>query len=84
MPEPLIQSLAELPTAEPDPVRAAQVRGRCRARLKRQAARQPTSRAPVPRGKMQPLWQPLIAALGVAYLTEVVVEAIRFYGLFLD
>ena len=80
MPEPLIQSLAELPTAEPDPVRAAQVRGRCRARLKRQAARQPTSR----RGKMQPLWQPLIAALGVAYLTEVVVEAIRFYGLFLD
>jgi hypothetical protein len=57
---------------------------RCRARLARQAPRVSKSRATAPRDTTQQLWQPLIAVLGVVYLTEVIVQAFRFYGLFLD
>jgi len=83
MPEPLTRLLAELPPAEPAPVRAERIRMRCRARLARQAPRGSTSRATAPRGMSQQLWQPLIAVLGVVYLTEVVVQAFRVYDLFL-
>jgi hypothetical protein len=27
------------------------------------------------------IWQPLIAVLGIAYLTEVIVQALRVFGL---
>ena len=84
MPEPLIRLLAELPPADPDPARAERTRARCRARLRRQAPRASTSPVPGSRGRTAQLWQPLIALLGVAYLTEVVVQTIRFYGLFPD
>jgi hypothetical protein len=84
MPEPLIRLLAELPPAEPDPARAERTRARCRARLARQAPRASTSPVPGSRGRTVQLWQPLIAVLGVAYLTEAIIEAVRLYGRFLD
>ena len=83
MSEPLIQLLAHLPAAAPDPRRGERIKARCRKRLPRQAAGPSNSRAPAPRGSTAPLWQPFIAALGVAYLTEVVVQALRFYTRFL-
>ena len=80
MSEPLIRLLAELPPAELDPARAERIRMGCRARLARQASRGSTLRAPAPRGSTVSVWQPLIALLGVAYLTEVIVQALRVYG----
>ena len=76
MSEPLIRLLAELPLAEPDSARAERIRMRCRARLARQAPRASPSR-----GRITQVWQPLITILGVAYLTEVIVQALRLYGL---
>jgi hypothetical protein len=81
MSEPLIRLLAELPSAEPDTARAERIRMRCRARLARQAPRASASPAAAHREGTVQVWQPLIAALGVAYLTEVIVEALRVYGL---
>ena len=77
MSEPLIQLLAELPSAEPDPTRAERIRMGCRARLRHEA---PGASAPRRRRPPVQLWQPLIVVLGVAYLTEVVVQALRVYG----
>jgi hypothetical protein len=78
MPEPLTALLAGLPSAELDPVRDERIRMRCRARLAR--TRASVSRAPGSRAKTTPLWQPLIAVLGVAYLAEVIVLALRAAG----
>lgn len=75
MSEPLIGLLAELPSADLDPLRDERIRMRCRARLARTRA----STWPVPRSRMKTtrVWQPLIAALGAAYLAEVIVQALR-------
>ena len=81
MSEPLIRLLAELPPAEPDPARAERTRMRCRARLARQAPRAPAAVEPAARHGTGHVWQPLIALLGAAYLTEVIVLAVRLYGL---
>lgn len=80
MSEPMNNLLRDLPGADPDPARAERTRLRCRARL---AARPRASRsiAPGPRGKKALLWQPLIAVLGVAYLAEAFVQALRAYGI---
>jgi hypothetical protein len=75
MSEPLIALLAELPSAELDPVRDERIRMRCHSRLAR--TRASGSRAPGSRTKTTQLWQPLIAVLGVAYLAEVIVLALR-------
>jgi hypothetical protein len=80
MSESLIRLLAELPPAEPDPARAERIRIGCRARLARQAPRESIVRAPAPRGRNLPVWQSLLAVLGAAYLTEVIVQALRVYG----
>jgi hypothetical protein len=80
MPEPVIRLLAELPTAEPDPARAERIRMECRGRLARQAPRASALRGLAARGRSGHVWQPLIAVLGVAYLTEVIVQALRVYG----
>lgn len=82
MSEPLIRLLAELPSAEPDPTRAERIRIRCRARLTRQAPCATALRSPAPPGRTVHVWQPLIVVLGVAYLTEVIVQALRVYGRF--
>lgn len=81
MSEPLIRLLAELPSADPDTARAERIRMRCRSRLARQARRASTSSSAVHRGRTVQVWQPLIAVLGAAYLTEVIIEALRVYGL---
>ena len=81
MSEPLIRLLAELPVAEPDRARAERIRMRCRAQLVRQAPRASASRGLARRTGTVQVWQPLIAVLGIAYLTEVIVQALRVNGL---
>jgi hypothetical protein len=79
MPEPL-SSLAELPSADPDPARAQRIRVRCRTRLAQQASRAPASaRVGSGDGKVR-IWQPAIVVLGVGYMTEVIIQALRVYG----
>ena len=80
MSEPLIRLLAELPAAEPDPARSERIRVRCRARLARQAPRASAAPVAAPSGGTVQVWQPLIVVLGVAYLTEVILQALRVYG----
>ena len=80
MPDPLNRLLAELPSAEPRPARAAQTRARCRAHLERQA--RSTARENAQASGLTQVWRPLAAVLGVAYLTEAIVEALRFVGRF--
>ncbi|HZA52526.1 MAG TPA: sigma-70 family RNA polymerase sigma factor [Myxococcaceae bacterium] len=79
MSEPLIRLLAELPLAEPDPARAERNRMRCRARLARQTPRASASRASALQIRTAQVWQPLIVLLGAAYLTAVIVQALRVY-----
>jgi hypothetical protein len=80
MSEPMIRLLADLPRADPDPARAERTRMRCRTRLAG-LPRASASGAPSPRGRGAQLWQPLIAILGVAYLAEAIVQALRAYGI---
>jgi hypothetical protein len=80
MSDPLIRLLAELPPAEPDPARAERIRMGCRAQLARQVPHASALRDPGTRGRAVQVWQPLIAILGVAYLTEVIVQALRVSG----
>ena len=80
MSEPLTR-LAELPSAEPDPARAQRVKLRCRTRLGQQAPRASASRGIDPGGGTGRIWQPVVVLLGVGYLTEVVIQALRVYGL---
>jgi hypothetical protein len=81
MSEPLIRLLAELPPAEPDLARAERIRMRCRAQLARQAPRTFASRRGSAReDRTVQVWQPLIAVLGIAYLTEVIVQALGVFG----
>jgi hypothetical protein len=79
MSDPLTRLLSELPLAEPDPARAERTRTRCRALLARQASRASASRGPCSGWTVQ-VWQLLIAVLGAAYLTEVIVQALSVYG----
>ena len=80
MPDPLTRLLAELPLAEPERTRAERTRKGCRAVLARQASRAPASRGPSSGRSTVQVWQLLIAVLGVAYLTEVIVQALSVYG----
>jgi hypothetical protein len=80
MSEPLTR-LADLPSAEPDSARAERIRVRCRTRLGRQAQRASASRGAASGGGTVPIWQPLMVILGVGYMTEVVIQALRVYGL---
>ncbi len=81
MSDPLIRLLSTLPPAEPDPARAERIRARCRARLARPLSGATVSGGLAPRGPTAQLWQPLGTILGVAYLTEVIIQALRLYGL---
>ena len=83
MPEPMMNLLRDLPGAEPDPARAERTRLRCRSRLAARP-RVSTSSAPSVRGSSGSkalLWQPVVAVLGVAYLAEALVQALRAYGI---
>ena len=82
MSEPLMRLLAELQADEPDPARAERIRSRCRTQLAREAPRASAlRRAPARRDGTVQVWQPLVAVLGIAYLTEVIVQALRVFGL---
>ena len=80
MSDPLTRLLAELPLAEPDPARAERTRMGCRALLARRASRAPASRGPASGHRVVQIWPLLIAVLGLAYLTEVIVQALSAYG----
>ena len=80
MSDPLNRLLADLPLAEPDPARAERTRMGCRALLARQASRAAASRRPSSSPRTVQMWQLMIAVLGVAYLTEVIVQALSVYG----
>ena len=80
MSDPLTRLLAELPLVEPDPTRAERTRMGCRALLAWQASRASASRGPSSGRRTVQVWQLLIAVLGVAYLTEVIVQALNVYG----
>jgi hypothetical protein len=75
MTDSLLDILGRLPSAQPDAVRAARIRARCRLRLER---RRP--RAPVP-GRKGRFLEPLVVGLGGVYLTEAIYQALRFYGI---
>lgn len=80
MSDSLTRLLSELPLAEPDRLRAERTRMGCRALLARHASRASASRGPSSgRGTVQ-VWQLLIAVLAVAYLTEIIVQALNAYG----
>ena len=80
MSEPLMRLLSELPVAVPTPARAEQIRRICRARLARHARPASSIRTSVQRSNIAGVWRPLVACLGVAYLTEVIVLALRVYS----
>jgi hypothetical protein len=81
MSDTLIRLLGELPAADPDRARSERVRLRCHARLVRQSERASASRAPARPSRTAPLWPSLIATLGIAYLADVIVQALGLYGL---
>jgi hypothetical protein len=81
MSERLMRLLSELPPAAPDPAQAERIRIRCRARLARQAASARAEGVPGPPRKTAQVWSSMIAVLGVAYLTEVITQALRLYRL---
>jgi hypothetical protein len=71
MSDALMTRLAELPTAEPDAVRAERIRTRCQRQLAHRTPR--TSRPATANARA---WQPLLAMLGVAYLLAAIAEAV--------
>ncbi|OFW05057.1 MAG: hypothetical protein A3H96_06000 [Acidobacteria bacterium RIFCSPLOWO2_02_FULL_67_36] len=75
--DPLLRRLERLPPAGPDAARAERVRTRCHKALARQAAQRP-SRPPAKWRRWEPA---LIGGLCLAYLTEVLHEALHLYGL---
>jgi len=75
MTDPLLRLLASLPSAEPDPVRAARVRAKCHAALARVQPRPSPRRRPTGL-----LWEPLVAGLGGLYLTETIRLVLHAYG----
>jgi hypothetical protein len=81
MPQPL-STLAELQCAEPDLGRSQRIRERCHMRLTQQAARAPGSHTVGAGDGTGRLWQPAMVVLGVGYLTEVIIQALRVYRSF--
>jgi hypothetical protein len=79
MRDPLIRLLSELPSTEPDSARTAHIRMRCHARLARTRPGESATHATAARDRTSQLWQPLLTALGVVYLTEVIVQALRVF-----
>lgn len=80
MSDPLIGRLAELPMAVLDPARAERRRQRCRARLSQSEGRAASVPRTARRGVIVMLWPPVVAGLGVAYLTAVILVALAVYG----
>jgi hypothetical protein len=86
MSDSLMRRLGSLPAAEPDIARSEHIRTRCHARLARRArGRRVSITSPAglrtAAGRMTPVWQSLIALLGLVYLTAVIRFALDVYGL---
>ena len=79
MSDPLIPLLADLPQAESDPERAERTRLRCRTCLAPRASRVAPARTWSGWSELARCWQPLVAAIGIAYLTEVIALALAVY-----
>ena len=79
MSESLMRQLTELPPAEPDPARADRIKRRCRAQFVRRASPASRSSSAMSRFKSAQLLRPLGALLGVVYMTEVILQALRVY-----
>lgn len=76
MSDPLMERLAGLSGAEPEKGRALRTRARCRARLAANRARAAGSKGqPIGSG----LWRPAITGLGVLYMIEALMLALRVY-----
>jgi len=75
MTDPLLRVLANLPSEAPDSVHIGVVRARCH-RVLVQTARRQTG----PRLDVMSYWKPVVAGFGAIYLTEVLHQALRFYG----
>lgn len=80
MSDPLIRRLAELPMAVPDAARTARRRHRCRTMLTQSAGPATSARLAAPRRVVAMLWPPVVAGLGLAYLTAVILVALAVYG----
>jgi hypothetical protein len=77
--DPLLQQLRLLRPAVPDPARAERVRARCRARLARARPRERPGRFRAFAGRVLP---PLVVGcVSVAYFVDLLVIALRVYGL---
>jgi hypothetical protein len=77
MSDPLLPILNELPQAASDPLRGERTRMRCRARLSRHTRARTSASDFAARAAWA--WPSLIAVLGAAYLTGVIVQALRLY-----
>jgi hypothetical protein len=80
MAEPLMDLLASLPEATPEPERAQRFRNGCHARLARQVRRRRTARTSTAPSTAAYAWRPLVALLGLAYVIDVIVIAMRVFA----
>lgn len=80
MAEPLMDLLATLPEAAPDPKRGLRFREGCHARLARQAARRTRTRTSAASSTAAYAWRPLLALLGFTYVIDVIVVAMRVFA----
>lgn len=77
MSDPLMERLAALPLGEPDAVRAARTRARCRAQL----SAHPAAADSASGGRVShALWRPALAVVGAFYMAEALALALRVYG----
>ena len=76
MNDPLLERLARLPDAAPDPDRIARLRARCHARL----ARRPP-RASRPSARARAGWESVVIGVGAGYVIETMRQALYMYGL---
>jgi hypothetical protein len=81
MSDPVITRLAGLPAAEPDIIRSDHIRRRCHAHLARHTRRSPITSRLTKAERLAPVWQSLIAVLGLGYLTQAIRFALDVYGL---
>jgi hypothetical protein len=77
----LNETLSELPVAEPGALRGESIRRRCHAQLARQAHRVRITGTPPASEKLIPVWQSLLAVVGLVYLAQVIRFALTIYGL---
>ena len=76
MTDPILRLIERLPRAEPDAARAARVRARCRQALDRRKSSREVQQA-----RSFGFREYAISGLCLAYLTAVIRETLRLYGI---